>query len=304
MHPAAPAHPESVEGDRLGGGGPVTVVMITRDRCASAVRSVIGLRKLPDAPPIIVVDNGSGDDTVATLSDYDGVRVIAAGRNLGAAGRTLGVRCAGTPYVAFSDDDSWWAPGALLTAAELFDRHPRLGVVVGRTLVGPAAVDDPLNALLTSAAFGSDPDLPGPNALGFLACATVVRRSAFVDTGGFHPRFGVGGEEALLALDLVMAGWGIAYVEEVVAHHHPATAGERPGRRVVMARNDLWTSWLRRRRPALTTITRAAVRASSRDPVARQALAQAVGGLPWVVRQRRPVPPGLEEMLQRVGPRT
>ncbi|MDO0931403.1 hypothetical protein QQY66_06815 [Streptomyces sp. DG2A-72] len=37
------------------------------------------------------------------------------------------MRHADTPYVAFSDDDSWWTPGALRQAADLLDVHPRLG---------------------------------------------------------------------------------------------------------------------------------------------------------------------------------
>ena len=37
----------------------------------------------------------------------------------GPAGRNLGAQHTGTPYIAFSDDDSWWAHGALNRAADL-----------------------------------------------------------------------------------------------------------------------------------------------------------------------------------------
>jgi GT2 family glycosyltransferase len=236
------------------GRSPLTVVMITRNRCASAVRSVREIRALPERPPVIVVDNGSSDDTVRELSRLPAVHVIEAGRNLAAAGRNLGAEQARTPYVAFADDDSWWAPGALDVAVKQLDSHPRLGVLVARTLVGAAETDDPMNASLAAAPLGRDADLPGPTALGFLACAAVVHRRAFLTAGGFHPRFGVGGEEQLLALDLLAAGWGLAYVPEVVAHHHPAPGPERAGRQVHMARNELWTMWLRRRRRAVAAL--------------------------------------------------
>jgi N-acetylglucosaminyl-diphospho-decaprenol L-rhamnosyltransferase len=36
--------------------------------------------------------------------------------------------------------------------------------------------------------------------LGFVACGAVVRRSAFLEADGFHPRFEVGGEESILVL--------------------------------------------------------------------------------------------------------
>ncbi len=57
-----------------------------------------------------------------------------------------------------------------------------------------------------------EPDLPGPPVLGFLACAAIVRRKAYLEVGGFDPRMMIGGEEELLAADLASAGWGLAYV--------------------------------------------------------------------------------------------
>src|SRR5690242_15473040 len=112
--------------------------MITRDRRDAALRAVAELTALPDAAPIIVVDNGSSDGTVDALSPLPGVTVLAERANLGAAGRNVGARHAQTPYVAFADDDSWWAPGALASAVRILDQHPRLGGLVARTLVGDA----------------------------------------------------------------------------------------------------------------------------------------------------------------------
>src|SRR5206468_1771285 len=116
----------------------------------STLRSVEKLRALPEAPTVIVVDNGSSDGTAATLRGRRGVQVIEPGENLAAAGRNVGVAAATTPYVAFADDDSWWTPGSLARAVELFDAHPRLGLVTGRVLVGPDRIDDPVNAELAA----------------------------------------------------------------------------------------------------------------------------------------------------------
>lgn len=43
----------------------------------------------------------------------------------GGVGATAAWPWPAVPYVAFSDDDSWWAPGALGAAADLFGAHPR-----------------------------------------------------------------------------------------------------------------------------------------------------------------------------------
>jgi GT2 family glycosyltransferase len=133
--------------------------------------------------------------------------------------------------------------------------------------------------------------------LGFVACGVVLRRAAFLAVGGFEPRLGLGGEEALLALDLAAAGWALAYDDAVVAHHHPHGA-PRAGRRRRVVRNDLWTAWLRRPPRAAAGATVAALR-----PSRALGLADAVRGLPWVLRERRPVPPEVERRLRAIDGR-
>lgn len=278
----------------------ISVVMITRNRRESALRAVAELRAVPERPPVIVVDNASTDGTALALRDVPGVAVVEAGSNFGAAGRNHGAAAATSPLVAFSDDDSWWAAGALARAVELFESHPRLGLLAARTLVGPELADDPINEALAAAPLGTEPDLPGPTVLGFLACAAVVRRDAFLAAGGFHPRYGVGAEEQLLALDLAAAGWGLCYVPEVIAHHHPSPAADRTGRTRRVTRNDLWTAWLRRPLPVAARATLRRAREAARRPEQRAALGDAVLGLPWVVRQRRPVPAHVEAWRRRL----
>src|SRR5687768_7429141 len=92
----------------------LSVVMITRNRRHQAVAAVTRLLALPEVQQVVIVDNGSEDDTVAALrSTFDEVVVLAASTNLGAAGRTLGIQRATCEYVAFTDDDSGWAPASL-----------------------------------------------------------------------------------------------------------------------------------------------------------------------------------------------
>ncbi|MBP0462204.1 glycosyltransferase family 2 protein, partial [Streptomyces montanisoli] len=242
----------------------VTVAMITRDRRAEVVRTLDRLAALPERPPVIVVDNASADGTAEAVRAHPvGATLLTPGRNLGALGRNLAARHATTPYVAFSDDDSWWAPGALATAAALFDRHQRLGLLAGRTLVGDADDEDPLNAVLAASPLPAAGDLPGRQVLGFLGCAAVVRRRAFLGVGGYHPVLFFGAEETLLAYDLAAAGWGVVHEPSVTAHHHPSP-GARAGRSPLLLRNALLTAWLRRPLPVALSRTLALAAGAAR----------------------------------------
>jgi glycosyltransferase involved in cell wall biosynthesis len=155
---------------------PVAVVIATRNRGTELLGTLTRLRALREQPPIVVVDNGSTDGTAELVrANYPGVRVVGLRRNQGGAARTVGARLVDSPYVAFSDDDSWWAPGALGRAAELLERHPRLAVLAARVLVGPDERLDPVCREMARSPLPSAPDLPGPSVLGFIACGAVVR---------------------------------------------------------------------------------------------------------------------------------
>ncbi|MEU6479938.1 glycosyltransferase [Streptomyces sp. NPDC047017] len=273
---------------------PVGVVIATRDRSAQLAVTLTHLLALPEHPEIVVADNASTDDTRALLAcQFPQIRVLALPFNRGAVARTHGVRALSTPYVAFSDDDSWWAPGALAEAARLFGRHPRLGLLAARTLVGPGQEDDPLNKVLADSPLGPAADLPGTQVLGFLACASVTRRTAYLDAGGFHPLIFFGAEETLLAYDLAARGWGVTHCPEVIAHHHPAPTA-RTGRPAVQRRNEILTAWLRRPLPHALARTRGLAADARRDPHARHALRETLTRLPGALRARRALPPHLE----------
>jgi GT2 family glycosyltransferase len=298
--PAAPAAPAAP-------GGPgrvpacVTVVVATRDRRDELSRSLRILYSLPERPEVTVVDNASSDGTADMVARFfPQVRLIRLRRNQGAAARNAGVGAAGTPYVAFSDDDSWWEPGALACAARLFERHPRLGAVAARTLVGPSGHVDPVSRAQEASPLPSASDLPGPAILGFLACSAVVRRSAFLAVGGFSPVLFFGGEERLLAYDLTAAGWGVCYAGELTARHFPSPSRDPAGRDTLLRRNEILTLWMRR--PLCTALVRtcACATQASRDRTARRVLALAAARLPEALAHRRPLPPAVEKQAQMI----
>lgn len=269
----------------------VTTVVITHDRREQLLATLVR-----HEGPVVLVDNASTDGTAdAVRSVLPHVHVVDAARNLGAAGRSLGVWAATTPYVAFSDDDSWWAPGALAAAAALLDAHARLGLVAGAVLVEPGRGPDPLNAVLAGSPLPRPAGAPGTPVLGFMACAAVVRRDAYLTAGGFHPMMGVGGEEELLAWDLAADGWWLQHVPQVVAHHEPRPGAGRGARRVAqLHRNAVVASLMRRPWRETGRRTSAAVRAGLPG---WRGLASASRQVPRALRERHRLPADVEQQV-------
>ena len=272
-----------------------TVVIATRDRCERLVETLARTRALPERPAIVVVDNGSTDATVATVRrKFPDVAVIALERNLGGAARNIGARAARSAYVAFCDDDCWWTPGALVRAVRTLASHPTVALVNGCVCVGEGGRIDAACDAMSRSPLPRTSGASGTAIVSFMAGAIVARRDAFLRSGGYHRRFLIGGEEALLALDLREAGYELVYEPDAVVVHVPATTARDPDeRRRLVMRNLLWTAWLRFPfRPACAA-TLAAVRAACRDRHARRAFVAALRGAPWIARERRPVSDGI-----------
>jgi glycosyltransferase involved in cell wall biosynthesis len=94
---------------------------------------------------IIVVDDGSSDDTPALLErrDHELLRVIRQENRGLSAARNTGIEAAQGNYVAFLDADDWWLPGKLRAQVELMERRPEIGFCSVAT-----RVEDPEGRLL------------------------------------------------------------------------------------------------------------------------------------------------------------
>lgn len=269
----------------------VAVVVITHQRREELLLALDRLLALPERPHVVVVDNGSTDGSAdAVRTRFPAVELIASPENLGAVGRNVGVARLHTPYVAFCDDDTWWEPGSLRIAADTLEANPRLAVVTARILVEPGGGEDPIVAELRDSPVRGADWLPGPALGSFLAGASVLRRDAFTDVGGFCERLWLGGEEELMAGDLAARGWELCYLPELTVHHQASRARDPHRRRADGIRNTLWTTWLRRPLGPALRRTAQLLRTVPRDRVTLRGLAAAVRGLPWVVSERRVLP--------------
>ncbi len=171
----------------------VSVVVCTHNGGATLRECLAGLAKLdyPDYE-VIVVDDGSTDDTAAIAREYSVLLVSTANHGLARA-RNKGLALAGGEIVAYIDDDAFPDPDWLTYLVEAFERGGFCAV--GGPNVPPA--DDGTVAECVAAAPGGPVHvlLADTVAEHIPGCNMAFRRDALEAIGGFDPRFVAAGDD-------------------------------------------------------------------------------------------------------------
>jgi glycosyltransferase involved in cell wall biosynthesis len=106
----------------------VSVVIPTHNRAhliARAAHSALGAIGPEDE--IIVIDDGSTDDTEGTLAAVrDQIRYVRIARSGAGKARNVGIECATKPLIAFLDSDDTWLPFKLTLQRAVMSQHPDL----------------------------------------------------------------------------------------------------------------------------------------------------------------------------------
>ena len=104
----------------------VSVVIPSYNRASllkEAIDSVLGQDF--DDFELIVVDDGSTDDTPGLLQSYPNICVVRQDRRGVSAARNAGIRRASGRFLAFLDSDDLWLPGKLSAQMTFFKTHPK-----------------------------------------------------------------------------------------------------------------------------------------------------------------------------------
>ena len=87
-----------------------------------AIESVLGQDY--DDFELIVVDDGSTDETRDILAAYDNITVLEQSNQGVSAARNKGVAHANGTFIAFLDSDDVWLPRKLAVQADFFQQNP------------------------------------------------------------------------------------------------------------------------------------------------------------------------------------
>lgn len=165
---------------------------------------------------VIVVDDGSTDDTAAIVRRHDVKLIQTENRGLSSA-RNVGANAATGEIVAYIDDDAWPDPHWLHYLAMAFASGDYAGVG-GPNIAPPSdgsvadavanAPGGPIHVLLTDEIAEH---IPG--------CNMAFRRSALKAVGGFDPAFRVAGDDVDLCWRIQEKGWTLGFTPAAVVWH-------------------------------------------------------------------------------------
>jgi len=291
----------------------VVVNYRTPDDTCRAVASLRASRRPVDT--VIVVDNGSGDDSLARLRALGpDVTLVASDVNLGfSGGGNLGIRAAlarGTDLVLLVNSDATLAPDCLGRLETALSVTPAVGIAApvlvarddpGRVLSAGIRFSPATGRLRLLGAGTPHARRPTTGVDAVSGCVMLIRRAVLERVGGLDEDYFFSFEDVDLCLRARRAGFASVCVGDAVAVHDGSRSiGRRaPARLYFASRNHLLV----------------AARAAPAGPVRRLARAAAIVALNLahaVVRAEAPLAAGVGAVLQgvwhhvrgRYGPRS
>jgi N-acetylglucosaminyl-diphospho-decaprenol L-rhamnosyltransferase len=226
----------------------VSVVIVTYRSAAVIGQCLQALeRAAPEVPTeVIIVDNASGDDTVAVARKAaPDARIIEQDHNGGfAEGCAAGATAAIGSWLLFLNPDTVIAADAITALLRCAERHPSAGIVGGRFVHEDGSIDprswwgrpSPWSALCFALCLNSifprsrifDTEAPRPwtSGLNEVRAAPVVtgafmlvRRDLWQELEGFDPVFFMYGEDADFCLRAAKIGYRPIVTAKAVCHH-------------------------------------------------------------------------------------
>jgi hypothetical protein len=210
----------------------------------------------------VVVDNDSGDGTVAALAaEFPAVQVIANRENLGyARAVNQGLTATHAPFALIMNPDCEARPGTLRALLEHMNERPRTGLAGPRILNPDGSLEysarsfpEPLTFFfnrysLFTRLFPGNPysrrylltdwDHASARAVDWISGACMIaRRAAVAQVGGMDEAFFMFNEDVDWCRRMKQAGWAVTYEPAAVVVHHIGASRSKVATRVIWSRH-------------------------------------------------------------------
>jgi glycosyltransferase involved in cell wall biosynthesis len=212
----------------------LSLIVCTRNRAEKldALFDAIGRMRAEVSWELVIVDNGSTDDTASRLEQLthrlsaSAIVVRESRQGLGRA-RNAGVTAARGALLAFTDDDCYPAVDYIERVVEAF-ANPERAYIGGRILLYDAE-DHPITIRVDSEAISIPPHSVVPTGL-IQGANMAFRREVLQRIGGFDNALGPGtpfcNDDVDAAARASSAGFAGSYVPEPVVQHHHGRRGQ------------------------------------------------------------------------------
>lgn len=206
----------------------VSVIIVSCNRSNTIVRAIESvLKQSYRFIELIIVDNGSEEETLATIRRYeDRARIVFLRKNLGApAARNIGAKCSDGSLLAFLDDDDEWREQKIERQVDTWERNGRKHALISCWMnYYDHETNELINEHRKSAAGKIYPDVFSNIYCGGTS-TFLIEKSAYFAVGGFDEMLPTNDDQELV---LRIANiYDVLTVEEVMVNMYINHGSER-----------------------------------------------------------------------------